>query len=206
MDNANNSESTKIIGFHGTDAKSCKNILRKGGNFYISNREDEWAGTGVYFFIEETGYQMQAYENAYNWSKKVKKVEPNNVRVIQANMSIDSNQIFDLRKREAKKLFHAYRNLAHKKLSESAQNENRDIKKTKGNGRVIDCKTINKICAKLKFQAVIVQQYINFTKYDYDNCYNYPSSIPNCSVLSLRNQTYITDKKEVKKEDVNNGL
>lgn len=70
----NNEERVEIIGFHGTDATSCKKILEKGGCFKESNKEIEWAGTGIYFFTEENEYLQEAYSNARKWAVKRKNI------------------------------------------------------------------------------------------------------------------------------------
>ncbi|MDR5610419.1 MULTISPECIES: hypothetical protein [unclassified Arsenophonus] len=39
----------ELIGYHGTNAENEDMIL--SGNFRVSTKDDEWLGTGAYFFI-----------------------------------------------------------------------------------------------------------------------------------------------------------
>ena len=196
----NNEERVEIIGFHGTDATSCKKILEKGGYFKERNKEIEWAGTGIYFFTEENEYLQEAYSNARKWAVKRKNISEKNVRIIKTHIFILKRLIFDLRLTKLQLVFQKYRDGFFKRAQEKAKNEKKELTKSQKNGKIIDTCVINKICAKYGYHAVIMQAYINFEKdcNKEDDPYKfYQSIIPNCTIFCLRNQRYIIKKEEI---------
>ena len=132
------------------------------------------------------------------WGEKIKRIPREKISIIKATILLDEANILDLRNEEFQQLFHEYRDKTYKKLVEGAKENNKKLKDSEKNGRIIDCTTINMLCKKMNFYAVIVRRYINFKKGEDKEFYsNYTSQSPNCSILSLRNQTYITNKEDV---------
>lgn len=198
----NNEERVEIIGFHGTDVISCKKILGNGCSFKESKKETEWAGTGIYFFISEK--DKKAYNDAHKWATDIKKIPNKNVSVIKANIRINKNKILDLREELTFEIFHEYKDSMFQKAIEVAREKKQKLKKDSINGRRLDTKAINRFCEEMRMHAVIVQRYINFKKNSKDNIEHlyddYASSIPNCTIFCLRNQSFIIKKECIKNE------
>lgn len=74
----------KCIGFHGTNIDSANSIL-SSNKFLDSQDEEEWLGTGVYFFENDV-------QQAVNYIYKAKKVA--NYKSIQVN--INTNKLLNL--------------------------------------------------------------------------------------------------------------
>ena len=86
------------IGFHGTESENADSILFMN-KFYNSCDDEEWLGTGIYFFRDDKK-QAKLYCKAKGYSKP---------KILQANIS--SDKAFDLLDTESYELFCEY---AHK--------------------------------------------------------------------------------------------
>ena len=81
IDSENNYSCT---GFHGTNSESANSIL-SSNTFLDSQDEEEWLGTGVYFFEDDV-------QQAVNYIYKAKRVV--NFKIIQAD--INTNKLLNL--------------------------------------------------------------------------------------------------------------
>lgn len=78
----------KLIGYHGTDARTANLIEREG---FADSSESAWLGAGVYFF-EDCPNICKGIEHAKWWVSTVKKF--NYWVIFKANIS--STKVFDL--------------------------------------------------------------------------------------------------------------
>lgn len=74
------------VGYHGTSEEKGNQIL-KCGYFKWSDGEDEWLGSGIYFF-ERSGYY------AIWWASDIKHFV--NYRILKADITLESEKILDL--------------------------------------------------------------------------------------------------------------
>lgn len=88
--------------YHGTSQKSKESIIisRK---FYLSENENEWAGSGIYFFIDKNDDEEK--ENARRWAVEIKNINDDEVAIIIVNLDADQINRFDLTDREVQKIF-----------------------------------------------------------------------------------------------------
>ena len=88
--------------YHGTSQKSKESIIisRK---FYLSENENEWAGSGIYFFIDKNDEEEK--ENARRWAVEIKNINDDEVAIIIVNLDADQINRFDLTDREVQKIF-----------------------------------------------------------------------------------------------------
>lgn len=77
---------TKFYGYRGT-SKKWGEKWEKYRQLKFSAGEDEYLGHGYYFFEND-------YNEAVNWAKYVRKIKPNNIAIIFAD--IETNNILDL--------------------------------------------------------------------------------------------------------------
>lgn len=174
--------------FHGTSKKSKEHIL-SDRKFFLSNKENEWAGTGIYFFIDDK--DDVAEDNARKWSTCIKKVKESDLAVIVANVKTEEINLFDLTERELQQIFHYYREEMYKKAVSCAKLRNKRISNTYKDKLKFDCHVINHLCNYFNFNVVIRDVYINFNKNILDG-EQYPNSgIPNCTICCLRTNDII---------------
>lgn len=174
------SQKKNFKGYHGTDYNGAHSIL-KSKEFNLSKSDNEWLGTGIYFFIDRN--KDKAIDNAYRWTKNYKRF--NFYRIIETYIKIDDDKILDLDDEVLRDVYHEYRKAK--------------IRDTKSRGLTIntnkikfDCETINDICNKLGFLASKQQRYISVLE-------DKPipnSAIPNCTIMCARNNNII-DKNSI---------
>lgn len=177
MDN----KKTTFTGYHGTDYEGAQCIL-KFKNFKYSSKDNEWLGTGIYFFIDKD--KNKAIANAHKWTKNYKHFKFYNI--LKSVITIDSDKILDFDNEVLRDLYHEYR---HKKVEDTKKRgiaiETNKIK--------FDCQVINDICDALGFLASKQQRYISVLE---DK--GVPNSgIPNCTILCARDNKLI-DKNSIK--------
>ena len=85
MNELNLLENYECVAYHGTKKENVSSILKDG--FNISDEDDEYLGTGIYF------YEKDIFQAIY-WRTKAKKDKITNVGVIKAN--IKSDKLIDL--------------------------------------------------------------------------------------------------------------
>ena len=85
-------------GHHGTDAKSCKNILKS--NYKISQGDEHWLGDGVYFFVEGISTKpMELAEKwaiAQSWDKNKKNHIYSDYSVLESIIKVEEDKFLDL--------------------------------------------------------------------------------------------------------------
>lgn len=163
--------------YHGTSYEARLQILSEHC-FRESSEPNEWAGTGIYFFIEEN-----EKENAQKWAMYIKMFS--RPAIVKAKIEIDPSLIFDLTLEEHRVQFHRFRELYYKKAVESAESLGRTIDRDTRNKLKLDCRTFNTICSDVGYRAVKRQCYIRFRKNGI--WADYPKSdIPNCTIFCLR--------------------
>lgn len=183
----------EIVAYHGT-TKAAKDEIISSGKFKKSQGDKEWAGTGIYFFIDSNC--NQAINNAKSWSHYIKINEWKNVAVIEAHILINPSLVLDLRIDQAADLFHRYRNLLFEKAVQKAQANGRNyLGDQYSDVRKFDCLTFNHVCSKFGIKAVIKKEYINFYHHKYDGYSYKSSSVPNCTIMCLRDDSLITELK-----------
>lgn len=98
----------QLIGYHGTEIKNVDNILKNG---YILSSNNEWLGSGVYFF-ESLKMFSNGFLEAKNWVLYVKKYKNwavfkskiNSKKFIDLVNNIKHKEIYDkIRERMIKK-------------------------------------------------------------------------------------------------------
>lgn len=170
-----------LTGYHGTTTDFAKSILEER-HFNVSNRDNEWAGHGIYFFID--GYTLSsARENAFRYARDIKCFPTGDVAVLRTDIDIDSTKILDLTKPEHQAEFLKIREFlwkeAYKRFGDEGTKKIRDYRKY-----VLECSAINTLCSNMGYIAVIKSEYINF---EWTRNGSHPkSSIPNSTMFCLR--------------------
>ena len=176
--------------YHGTSKESKKSIIASK-EFYLSQSDKEWAGTGIYFFIDQD--DDSAKKNALCWAEKIKKLNSDDIAVITVNFDVDQIQLFDLTDRATQMIFHKYRETMYEKITQDKVKD-RVISPIGKNQKMLDCYIINCMCEYFQYNLVMRDAYINFKKGDFET--SYPnSSIPNCTILCARNNNIIANMK-----------
>lgn len=176
--------------YHGTSADAARAIVAEQ-RFIASMEDTEWAGHGVYFFIDSIPPPIHptAYLNAYNWAKYIKRVKT--PTVLKSTVTIDPKDILDLRDEEYLADFHQVRLEIYQSARRRAKDEGIEIDSSYLDNRWLDCLAINQMCQLYDppMAAVITKLCINFHKK-----ISYPvSQYPNCTILCVRNGTLISD-------------
>lgn len=176
-------------GYHGTSESAQQSIISEQ-HFRASCQDTEWAGTGIYFFVEDS-----PYDNALKWAKYIRQMyKP---AVLRADISMDSEQLFDVTIPFYQKQFQRFREEYFRKARMEAKRAGKTIDQSVLKRLNLDCAVFNKICDSMKFTAVKRQCYIRFRKNG--SWKDYPSSgIPNCTILCIRDETQIISIKPCK--------
>lgn len=181
----------KIEAYHGTDAVKKDSIL-KMKTIYKSSKDNEWAGEGIYYFVDEA--EQDLINKCVLWAKNVKKYET--PAVIKNTIVIDKNRILDLSIEENQKKFHEYRQVLFDRANQCAKKANKRLSCKYTNFRKLDCLTINQLCERFDLHLVKRKAYINFYRAlaDWEK---YPiTDIPNATMISLRKEGYIKEWRE----------
>lgn len=179
----------KCKAYHGTDIYSKQQIM-KSQYFEKSSKDNEWAGTGVYFFIDSD--PETASNNAYSWAKNFKKIPIYNIRIVPVDIEYNKEEILDLCNDDGIALFNDFRRMYFKRAVDVARSKGKILSDDKyKNSTKFDCLVINTICEKSKFK--LVKKYVYISKledvYDGENIpYSY---VPNCTIASVRDQKII---------------
>lgn len=168
--------------YHGTD-ESAKEKILSTGHFIESTSDTEWAGSGVYFFIELT-----PFNNAQKWARYIRHFP--HPSVIKAKIEVDNSKVFDLSLSSSQGSFHRLRTLYFKTAKELAEQHGREIDAVALDRMKLDCFIINQICEKFDYYAVKRACYIHF--YSHGMWEQYPrSNIPNSIIICIRNPNCI---------------
>lgn len=185
-------ESIEYIGFHGTDKKSQALIL-KHNHYKPSDSDNEWAGTGVYYFWDD-GDEIVASRNAYKWSKYYKYFE--DPAVIRNRICVEQkDKVLNLCDTEVQRRFHQFRDKLFADALRRADRQGKMLQDLYRDPTKLDCLTINLMAEKINIDLIIKSVFINFSKQKYGKVYT-PSSVPNCTIICLRNQELIQDWRD----------
>lgn len=97
-------------GFHGTRADLVDSIVQNG--LRPSRDSDEWLGHGSYYFIdglEDARMSARDWARVNAWDKRSRRYRESDFAVIEYEIEIDSDQVFDLRTAEHAREFHRQR-------------------------------------------------------------------------------------------------
>ncbi|EPY2286502.1 hypothetical protein ACTQ4P_18475 [Clostridium sporogenes] len=176
-----NTKMVKFTGFHGTDNSGAQAILRYK-KYKASNKENEWLGTGIYFFIDEN--RKVAIENAYKWATNYKKIRF--YSVLETIVNTNKDKIIDFNDPEWQWVYHKYREeRINYTINKGIKLETDKLK--------FDCEIINDVCKKFSIDLVYQQRYINLSKRR--NIVS--SAIPNCTIMCVRRNDII-NKQSIK--------
>lgn len=179
----------ELIAYHGT-TKAAKIEITSSGIFRESQSDREWAGTGVYFFIDSSTQLSERH--AKQFARYVRKISEREIAVIKAHIDMKGYKVLDLRKDDHQQLFHKYRERLFREEKNRAEKSRLGIKNTFKNVKAFDCYTFNELCNEFGINAVIMCVYINFEKKHYDKFEYTGSSIPNCTIICIKSQKMIT--------------
>lgn len=171
-------------GYHGTSKSAQQSIIREQ-HFRASQKAYEWAGTGIYFFIEDS-----PYDNAEKWAKYFKKIPDADIGILETEIKIESQNLFDVTLSVHQEQFHRFREAYYSKACKEAKMAGKVLDDRTLKTMNLDCTTFNRICTALGFTAVKRQCYIRFRNQE-EWMYYSPSSIPNCTILCVRDETQI---------------
>ena len=180
--------------YHGTSIENKGEIL-KNKKFYLSSGASEWAGSGIYFFIDED--DNIAENNAKKWAEYIKDIKSQYIAIIIVNLKVINAVVLDLNDRNFQQQFHKYREAMFNQSVLDAESKHKKIEDTITNKMKFDCYVINKICDYYGFNVVIRDVHINFNQkiLSRRNC-SYPSSsIPNSTIICVRSNDIIESMK-----------
>lgn len=179
---------TRCKVFHGTDTHSKEKIIKEQ-HFIESSRDDEWAGTGVYFFIDSN--ENVAELNAYNWAKNFKDIPIYNIGILFAEIEYNNEEILDLTNDQDLQVFQEYRRICFERAAKIAKEKNKQLSTKYNNASKFDCYVINTICSKLLYKIVKKHAYISKLEKTYFGVDMPKSFIPNCTIAAVRDQRII---------------
>ncbi|QTL40664.1 hypothetical protein HGO23_04620 [Xenorhabdus budapestensis] len=178
----------KLIGFHGTDANNEASIL--GGNFRVSAKDDEWLGTGAYFFVEGLG---DPQKNAEDWARlqawNNKKKLNNYSEFVVLSVEIIVQKALELDTNEGLQAFEIFRTVILTRMRKQGIQKSKSLLEN-------DCTICNLIMAQTDFDAIIRNEYIKLDKFT--RIIKYQSRIPNCRIVSVKNPTKSINKGKIK--------
>lgn len=163
-------------GFHGTDFDNHESIL--GLNFSVSAAEDDWLGTGAYFFIDGISDPLV---DARNWAKlqaydkHTRTDRYENYAVIKA--IIDVNNVLRLDQQEGLIAYNVFRNYLLERMKAES------IKPKVGAIRN-DCEVCNHILQNSEFDAIVNFEYIKLD--EWTRVKRYSSRIATCRIMSVK--------------------
>jgi hypothetical protein len=178
--------------YHGTSQEAGLKIMKEK-HFDLSCRDDEWAGTGIYYFIDlSESEEPVAYKNAKYWAKFKKHYKPQ--VILKSSICIDETNLLDLHTEYYQMQFHRFRTSLFREALIRARKQGVNLKEKYLCSGKLDCETINEMCQHGKFEAVIKQVYIACLSYPNAALDDYPnSSVPNCTIFCLRNEHLINN-------------
>lgn len=176
-------EVKRFIGYHGTDYNGEMCII-KSKTFNLSNNDNEWLGTGIYFFIDKD--RNKAIDNAYKWSTNHKHFSF--YSILETIIAIEEDKIANFNNEDWQSLYHDYRDGKIKDtISRGMTVETNKIK--------FDCEVINDMCKEFGILAIKQQRYISVLEKK-----GIPKSeIPNCTILCVR-ESKLIDKNSIRVE------
>lgn len=181
-------ERFQITGCHGTKSANLRSILNE--NFKESKGNKHWLGEGVYFFVDGINakpIEVLAAQWAIDENKEIKNC--NEYVVLQADIEVLANSVFDMRSSLIKKQF----NLVREKLSQVFENDKKLYK-------LNDNEIWKFICAEFGIFLIIADVYIKFGEL---RQMNIQSRMPNCTIASVKQPIQHIIKSSIK--EINRG-
>ncbi|MBQ0207804.1 hypothetical protein J7S50_01190 [Providencia rettgeri] len=160
-----------LIGYHGTSAENESSIV--SGNFNVSANDDEWLGTGAYFFIDGVSCPK---ENAEKWAifRSRGGISYKRYSVLSVDLSLSSP--LDLDTDEGANVFCKYRDALLEKMKDEGLKPSRKLMEN-------DCKVCNVILETTEVDAIIRKEYIQLDTL----LRGHLSRVPNCRIISVKN-------------------
>lgn len=160
-----------LIGYHGTSEENESSIV--SGNFNVSANDDEWLGTGAYFFIDGVSCPKN---NAEKWAilRSGGGVYYKRYSVLSVDLSL--SYPLDLDTDAGASVFGEYREALLKKMKDEGL-------KLSGKLMENDCKVCNVILEATKVDAIIRKEYIQLDSL----LRRHRSRVPNCRIISVKN-------------------
>ena len=165
----------KIKLFHGTTLERGQSIVNS--NFVVTTGEEDWLGTGVYFFLDGISSGLEC---AQEWARNT--YEEQNCCVVEATVEVPTSLVFDLTSIANLFEYNALRNLV---VDENYQflASRRDLTIKKRRDIRLDDKIItSKVMEKVNKNLLIHNVYIKNQK---QRELILESSYPNCTVACL---------------------
>lgn len=178
-----------MIGHHGTDRVSGHEIIKQDSQFEISRmdkRRELWLGDGVYFFLNNEKMALE-WCKAESYKKKNKEYA-----IIVSRIKARVTEIFDLDSPDGYELFHGHRDIVLERLGKANFSISTPTPDTR------DGSLINELCTLFPFKVVKLTCFVARVKERIMKLY---SRIPNCTMISVRDQECILDRN-LQKEGV----
>lgn len=174
----------KIVAYHGTTQAAAESILET--SFKINRSDEDWLGSGVYFFIEGISDPI---ENAFEWANNNHNGAP---AIIRIEAIIDEGEILDLTTSTGINSYNQHRELIIKSnINYLQKRRNLSIKKRR-DIRLDDCIITNLMQDRLRYKAITHNVYI---KNSNQRELILESSYPNSTVLCINDLSTITCMK-----------
>ena len=184
---------TRIEAYHGTGLESAQTICKT--SFNKSEGENQWLGDGVYFFVDgisdpKENASKWAVVNA--WDKKAHKNKYDKYGVLLANIDVNDDDVFDMRREEIARFFNEYRNEFNKKIIEAGRSYE----------KFEDANILNEM-REFKIhplKVVVAAMYVKLTKDE--RILKIESRLPNTTICSVNDENCIKNARIVKTGDV----
>ena len=135
------------------------NEILKNRKFNLSSGANEWAGSGIYFFIDED--DNVAENNAKKWAEYIKNIKSQYIAIVIVNLKVINAVVLDLNDRNFRQQFHKYREAMfhqivldaeskHKRIEDFLQKSNWTITKTDMYANCVVTKKNRDECVKSK--------------------------------------------------------
>lgn len=169
-------EAMRYEGYHGTNLVNAPLILQS--NFHISCNDNEWLGSGAYFYLHGVS---DPQDDAKNWSilqsydSKKKTNSYTNYAVIKAEISAEN--VMHLDTDEGVKAFNFFRDEIIKLIASKGLTVSRSA-------FVNDCKICNFAMSHAGYDAIVNREYIKLDSWSRIN--HYQSRVPTCKIICVK--------------------
>ena len=204
-----------IIGYHGTDRKSAKDILEEN-KFDKSENEDDWLGSGVYFYTKLDNVillNIRRYINQYKKYPEYKDLSKER-KIIISEIQCDEEEILDLNEIENLRKFLGLWKMFYDKVENNKYYKKLKIKDCYIINWLFDhteyfegCKVIKNIFQlDLKFNRKILDIFYNKTRIGYTLHQQYICVIDTGCISSIQlfNKNYQEEYEYIK--DLTNNI
>lgn len=169
---------TQWLGFHGTSAFNAASILNT--NFRVSTYENDWLGTGAYFFLEAKGL-LSPIEKAAEWAKsRASKARPRYSALSVLEASIETEIYLDLDDEGHIAALNVIK-------GEYMEIMKREGKRPTGNRLLDKCAFCNYVMQEHGVEALVRREYIKTAEDEF--LVGFDGGVPNCRVMCVRDPT-----------------